>query len=193
MNAAIGFRVKTGWTAAVLVAGGPDSPVVLDVSRVELYDPAVKDSGWPFHAGLELPANQAPKVIARLVSTVELVARRSLGDLLKKYKEQGGRLVGAGVVVGSEIDPATIKNPHIRAHAEEGRLYRSVVLAAAKAAGLETTLFVEKHLYEDASVALGKPVPALKKDLKNLGRNVEGDWRAIQKEAALAALLIAGR
>jgi hypothetical protein len=33
----------------------------------------------------------------------------------------------AAFVVGSQIDPAEIANSHVRAHASEGRLFRSAV------------------------------------------------------------------
>jgi hypothetical protein len=33
----------------------------------------------------------------------------------------------AGLVVGSDSDPAVIMNPHIRVHAAEGRLFRTVI------------------------------------------------------------------
>ena len=40
---------------------------------------------------------------------------------MKAYRAAGHEVRSAGLVVGSEIDPAKITNPHIRAHALEGR------------------------------------------------------------------------
>ena len=40
-RAMIGFRVKSGWAAAVLVTGPIDAPVVCDATAIELSDPKV--------------------------------------------------------------------------------------------------------------------------------------------------------
>lgn len=188
-DAVVGFRVKSGWSVAVLVSVAPSEPALLDVRRVELSDPAVPGSMQPFHAGLKLPNDKGPGEVARLVQVVERFAERSLRVLLEEYKEMGGRLVGAGVVVGSLVDPSTITNDHIRAHAEEGRLFRSVVLAAARGIGLQAAVYLEKNLYAEASATLRRSVPQLKKDLIAMGREVEEGWRAEEKAAALAALI----
>ena len=39
MNATLGFRVKSGWAVAVLLAGSAESPQVLDRRVVQLCDP----------------------------------------------------------------------------------------------------------------------------------------------------------
>ena len=185
----VGFRVKSGWAVAVLIGGAPASPVLLDVRRVQLSDPAVPASVQPFHAGLERPGDQGSKEVARLVAIVERFAERSVADLLKTYTDRAGHLAGAGVVVGSQVDPATIKQDHIRAHAEEGRLFRSVIVDAAKRFGLNTTVVSEKNLHTEASAALRQSIPLLQKAVAALGRDVEGGWRAEHKGAALAALM----
>jgi hypothetical protein len=101
-------------------------------------------------------------------------------------------LAGAGVVAGSLVDPATIKQNHIRAHAEEGRLFRSVVVCAAEAFGLRTSVHSEKYLYGEAAAALRRSVPRLKHDLAALGEQADGVWRAEEKAAALVALTVLG-
>ena len=186
-ESAVGFRVKSGWAVAVLLTAGTESPVLLDVRRVELSDPGIPDSMQPFHAALELPKDKGPKEAARLVKVVERFAARSLKALLEEYGSKGHRLRGAGLVVGSQIDPSTIKNDHIRAHAEEGRLFRSVIVDALKGFGLESEVFSEKDLYGGASTVLRRPASQLRKDLKEMGREVSGRWRSEEKCAALAA------
>jgi hypothetical protein len=41
-DGALGFRVHSGWTAMVAVAGSPASPVVLDRRRIETADTAIR-------------------------------------------------------------------------------------------------------------------------------------------------------
>jgi hypothetical protein len=85
------------------------------------------------------------------------------------------------------VNPASIANEHIRAHAAEGRLFREVIERAARAAGLKTIVLVDKRLGEDASKALRKPAQQLKADVAALGKSIPGPWRSEQKAAALGA------
>ena len=188
MHAAVGFRIKSGWAASALVGGSFDRPSLLDLRRVELSDPAVPDSRQPFHAALVAHTHADRRTAARLIHIVERFARTSLDDLFADWAT-GRTVTGAGLVVGSQVDPATIANDHIRAHAEEGRLFRTVVADAAARAGLTVSVRIERTLHEEAARALGRSPERLKKDLVELGRHHEGPWRADEKHAALAAWL----
>src|SRR5438874_10192519 len=55
----------------------------------------------------------------------ETFRNRHLQYFLKGYQQKGFRIRRAALVVGSQIDPAKIANPHIRAHAP-GRAVISV-------------------------------------------------------------------
>jgi len=185
-RAAVGFRVKSGWAAAVLIVEAEPLPAVADVRAVQLADPAERDSTAPWHAALDLPKSTGAQTVARLVKVVERYSEASLRDLLAEYGEER-RLSVAGIVAGSLVDPRTIANDHIRAHAEEGRLFRTVIVEALRAHGLEPLLVVEKQLHAEATRKLGRSVESLKKDLAALGRGAGGRWRADEKNAALAA------
>jgi hypothetical protein len=189
-SAAVGFRVKSGWALAVLVAGSSTAPVLLDVRKVQLANPSVPESAQPYHAVLDLPEAEGEKVVRRLVKVVERFARKSIAALLEEYCNGGLQLVGAGVVVGSQIDPVKIANDHIHAHAEEGRLFRQAVVGSVVESGLEATVIAEKALFAVASTRLHRTAAQLKKDLIALGRSVDGSWRSEEKGAALAAWLV---
>ncbi len=188
-DAAVGFRVHSGWATAVLLVGPAAAPEVVDRRVVQLADPAVPDSRQPYHAGLDLPNGEAARTVARLVRSVERFGRRSLIDLFNAYRVGGHRLRAAGIVVGSSVDPETIKNDHIRAHAEEGRLFRIVIQDAAQSRGLalSVTVTVAKELFVTASKKLGIPELRLKEKVGGFGRQLDGPWRAEDKAAALAA------
>jgi hypothetical protein len=100
------------------------------------------------------------------------------------------RLRGAGIAVGSDIDPARIGNPHVRAHASEGHLFRSVVANTLVERSLPCTIFVERDLPSTATRVLGHPDAALKRLLTELGRPLAGSWRRDDKMATLAAWLV---
>ena len=184
---AIGFRVKSGRAIAVVLAGPPGSPTVLARREIKLCDPALADSIQPYHATLEMPGQKASKVIERLVKVVQRATNASVAQLLKEWRGAGQEIRGAGLVVGSLTDPATIKNDHIRAHALEGQLFRVSVQEALESNGLTSVAIPERDVYSTAAAALGRSEDELKRAASELGRAVGGPWRADEKTAALAA------
>jgi hypothetical protein len=187
--AAIGFTVKSGWASAVLLAGSALSPQVVDSRRVELSDPAIPESVQPFHAGFGTARIHGPE-LSRMIASVERFGRQSVTAVIRGYQTDGHRLGGAGVVVGSLIDPAQIANEHIRIHALEGQLFRGVVKDAAARSKLAVTVWRARDLYGMASGILKQPEPELRGVLAALGRGISGAWRVEQKAAALAAWLV---
>ena len=187
--AAIGFRVKSGWAAAVLLEGPAASPHVLDRCQVDLSDPNVPQSRQPYHAGTGIAQTDAAR-IAQLARGVERYAKRSVADLVTRYRFAGHSLRGVAIVVGSNIDPTRFANPHIRAHAFEGRLFRTVVQNAVRQRGLPCTVVVERNIYAAASRLLRMSEERLKRAARELGRGVGGQWRAEEKTAAVAAWIV---
>src|SRR5262249_16043754 len=95
------------------------------------------------------------------------------------------------LVVGSQIDPSTIANPHIRAHAFEGRLFRSAVERALQDHEISTEVVLERDTYASVAARLKQTSNEVKLGIQDLGRSAPakgGPWRAEQKLAALAAL-----
>ena len=187
IRCALGFRVKSGWAMAVLLSGPAASPTVVYRRRIELADPAVPASTQPFHAGLDLTKSAAAKKVGGLVKCVEQFSRGSIKALLEEYRLKGYRVVAAGIVAGSLIDPETIKNDHIRAHAEEGRLFRTVISETLKGARLKCHVVGEKELLAIATKELGMAEAEIKTELTAMGKALGGPWRAEEKAAALVA------
>jgi hypothetical protein len=190
-RAAVGFRVKSGWAMAVLLVGPAAAPRVADRRRVDLSDPAEPDALQPYHPGLEIHGLRGERETSRLVAAVKRHAKTSLARLFRSYAATH-RLAGVGIVAGSLLDPRSIANDHIRAHAEEGRLFRAVIETAAATAMLKSLIVMEKELYERAAAALGQPALRLKSLVATLGESVDGSWRAEEKVASLAAWMILG-
>lgn len=191
-QAAVGFRVKSGWALAVLLAGPADAPRVLDRRRVDLSDPADPDTRQPYHPGVEVHGLRGTREAARLVAAVKRYARTSLTRLFRAYGDTH-RLSGVGIVTGSVVNPASIANDHIRAHAAEGQLFRDVIEQAARAARLKPLVVVEKRLYAEAAETLERPAHRLKPLVSALGAAVAGSWRVEDKAAALVAWMVLAR
>ena len=186
---AVGFTVKSGWTSAIVLAGPVTSPRVLDSQRVDLSDPANPESRQPYHAGFATARISGP-VLSGLIASVERFGRQSVTGLIRQYQTIEHELRGAGVVVGSLIDPARIGNEHIRIHALEGRLFRGVVEDAVARNTLACSIWRERDLYGFAARMFKRPEEELRGTVAALGRGIGGTWRAEQKTAALAAWLV---
>ncbi len=183
----LGFRVKSGWAAAVLIANAKKAPAVIDSRVIVLADPDVADSRQPYHAGFGTSQTDSAKV-ARLVRGIERFSRRAIAALLDEYRAEHP-VRSAAVVVASLTDPATIANQHMRAHASEGRLFRTVLVDGLEHCGLRVRVVLEREVYELLGKALRRSPSQAKTQVAALGEGV-GRWRAEQKVAAAAAWLI---
>jgi hypothetical protein len=152
-----------------------------------LSDPADSDSRQPYHAALERPESEAAKVVSRVTRSVKALGLRGLRTAAEELAAGGYALVGVGIVAGSVSDPAGIANPHIRAHALEGKLFREAIEDAARALGLRSTTLVEKSLYDEGARALGRDRSEIERALQEIGRAAGRPWRGEEKAAALAA------
>ncbi len=185
----LGFRVKSGFAVAVVLSSPRSAPVVLARRIVPLSDAAVEATRQPYHDGFGT-AQEDLREIARLTAIIKRCAGQSVKALLDDNVFEGRRCRKAGVVVGSLIDPATVGNPHIRAHANEGRLFRTVLEDALGQCGIACTVVVEKTLSTQATRALERPAGQISKAVTNMGRVLDGPWRAEEKCAATVAWMV---
>ena len=190
-TAGLGFRVKSGWAAVVLLTGTARSPQLSDISRIELCDPRLPETRQPYHAAMGKLETNSARVNQR-ERVVRNISQQSLGRLLKDYRRKGFRIVRAPLVVGSQIDPANIANPHIRAHALEGRLFRLAVAETLEDREIRTEVLLERDVYANAAAKLKQSSDDIKRVIQNIGQSAakNGPWRAEQKLAALAALFV---
>lgn len=190
----IGFRVKSGHAIAVVLDGPADSPRPVGRRVVLLSDPDHAETRQPYHSGFGAEESDA-KTIARRVRIIERCAQRSVDALLGEFAAPARRGAPrrATLVVGSVIDPSTVANPHIRAHAHEGRLFRSVLQQALAARGIDADVVVEKVLPECARAAIGKPPAVIARGVAAFGKVLGKPWRGDEKHAAVAAWMALGR
>ena len=180
--------VKSGWASVVLLDGPESEPAVRRSQRLELCDPSVPEARQPYHAGFG-KARTDDETLRRLVAEVERFGTRAVAGLLTEYcSDRERRIVGAGLVVGSLIDPDTIRNPHIRIHALEGRLSRHCIERARAIPDCDENV-ARTDLYADAAGILRHPETAIRATLTALGRPLQADG-ARAKAAALAAWLV---
>ena len=190
--ATLGFRVKSGWAMAVLLAGPRNAPKLVRCQAVLLSDPKIPQSKQPCHAALDLPEKEGKALRKKLEGIVAGAAKKSVHELLKQARAEGYGVSGAVLVVGSLVDPATLHNEHIRAHGMEGQLFRTVLEGALGEQGIPSKVLLEKTAYGTASSAFGKSPADTRRMIAGLGELQEGSWRAEEKLAALAAWMALG-
>ena len=188
VRAALGFRVKSGSAVAVLMRGSVRSLHLCDSCVINLSDPCDPATRQPYHAAMGLLETNATK-LKRWTQSVRRTTDQSVVDLLQRYIDDDYKIRFAGLVVGSMIDPDSIANSHIRAHALEGRLFRTTLAAALQSRRIRCAGFTERGAYATLAKALGKSSTQIKYTVTRLGDSANGAWRAEQKLAALAAWL----
>lgn len=186
---AVGFRVKSGHAIAVALEGSREAPRVIARHVIELSDPDIPETRQPYHDGFFRTEEDA-REIARRVGIVRRCAKKSVAALVAHMEREAERpRMRAALVVGSLIDPATVANPHIRAHAHEGRLFRTVLEEALAAHHIPCDVIVDKELPARAAQRLGRPPSAVSRTVVAFGKTIGGTWRAEEKAAATAAWL----
>ena len=186
----IGLRAKTGRAIAVVLGGPPDSPVVLLKMEIKLVDPKVSATRQPYHVVMELPLNQWPQAASKSAKAIERVATKALAKLIDQLKTAGHQPVAVGVVGAPDRDLARIGNPHIRAHAAEGVLFRHVLELGAKANGVKCRAFSDRDFDKAATAGVSKDYAKIKQRLENLRHSVSPPWRTDEKQAAMAAWMV---
>ena len=125
--------------------------------------------------------------ISRRVDLVRRITKKSIAKLLAGYRQQNFTIKRAALVVGSQIDPRSVANAHIRAHALEGQLFRSVLEQSLHGHGIRTEVLIERDAYAQAAIQLKQSDENVRRIVQNFGRDAKAPWRAEQKLAAIAA------
>lgn len=184
----VGLNIRSGKATAVLVTGSDPGVRVIDRRMVLLSDPAVPDTIQPYHVFETRSGRSAEQYVQKLVHRVHEVAKESVRELCQEYGQLGYALDCAVLVVGSTVDPGTLKNEHIRWHALEGQLFRTAVKDAFESRKVASAMITSKVIFKRGAEVLNMNENELKQTLRELGRTM-GSWRAEDKAAALAAWL----
>jgi len=169
-----------------MLNGSARSPRVCDVQRIDLSDPQVPETRQPYHAAMG-KLETDPRKIDRRVRVVRSIAQRSVAKLLAGYRQNGYSIRRAALVVGSRIDPGSIANLHIRAHALEGQLFRSVLQESLRVHRILSYVLIERDAYAQAAVQVKQSNENVRRVIQKFGQDTEAPWRAEQKLAAVAA------
>jgi hypothetical protein len=183
--AAVGFRAKTGRAIAVVLCGRGGVPSFVWRDEVSLVDPEVPATAEPYHEVMELAWDEAGRAVQPLVSAIQKTATAVMQTLIARMRANDVEIRAAGVVGSPPRDISRLGNPHIRAHAAEGILFRRVLEEAAAANALHCRAFSDREMKE--------PLAKMKTRLDDLRHAAGAPWRGDERMAATAAWMAFGR
>jgi hypothetical protein len=191
-TAALGFRVHSGWAAAVVVAGDLASPNVVARRRIEFAAPGIPGSKQPYHASERLELKEAEQFLQRCHESSVSLARKSIGDCILDADREGQKVASSGVLLGSGRTLGTlaaILASHALIHTAEGVFFRQVVVDACKHHEVPVTAVREKELLPRCENELHISQEALDRHVSSIGRIIGPPWRRDEKFAMLVAWL----
>jgi hypothetical protein len=185
---AIGFRVHSGWAAAVAVSGSPSQPVILERRRIQIADAPAPVQ--PYHAARDLGVERGAPYLDECREAWNALACESLASFIRRVG--GDRVQCCAVLTGSGRIPPTLEATlasHAAIHTAEGEFFRDIVTHAGQSCGLRVHRIKEKQLFDLAERKFSTPSARLRQTLDDLGKIVGPPWQQDQKFAALAAWL----
>lgn len=183
-RAAIGIKTRTGRAVAIALSGPASSPEFICREEIALSDATMPATTQPYHDVMELPWSESQIAVKPAITAIDKIAAASLRKLIASVESRGYEVPCIGVVGPADRKLERIGNPHIRAHAAEGVLFRQVVETAAKANDRQSRAFA------DPSIELKRPAREVKSVLSALGEIAGSPWRAEEKLAAMAAWVV---
>jgi len=191
-QAAIGFRVHSGWAAAVAVCVNKGAPVVLARQRVHLVETFTYEFRQPYHTAEKMLLGQAREFIARMQAEGRRLAYRAIRELASRTLEQGVKLTRCGLLLASGRPLPGLEKivaSHALIHTADGELFREAILHASSRCGLRDFRIKDKELVDRAGLVLHLKSANLMGRVTELGRPFGSPWSQDEKFATLAAWL----
>src|SRR5260370_6570015 len=189
-EAAVGFRVHSGWAAVVAVCVDRGSPVVLARERVHLVETFTYEFRQPYHTAEKMLLGQAREVVERMQAEARRLAYRAIRDLQSEFQKQGLKLTRCGLLLASGrplpgLDK--ILASHALIHAADGELFREALLHASARCGLQEFTIEERELLDRTGQVFHAKPNELMRRVTELGRSLGAPWSQDEKFATLAA------
>jgi hypothetical protein len=189
-QAALGFRVHSGWSAAVAVTIEKGSPSVVAKQRPHLVETFSYAFRQPYHTAEKMPLGEAREFVERVQEEARRLAYSAIRGLQSAAQEQGVKLTrGCLLLASGRPLPAIdrILASHTLIHTADGELFREAILHACARCELKTESIREKELLELAAKVLRIQPAALLRRVTELGKPFGSPWTQDEKFATLAA------
>src|SRR5215472_9373714 len=191
-QAAVGFRVHSGWAAMVAVCVEKGTPRVVARERVQLVETFTYRFRQPYHTAEKLPLDPAREFVAGVERESQKLAYRAVQDMQSVLQKQGMELTRCGLLMASGKTLPSFENilaSHALIHTADGELFREAISSAATCSGLETVKIREQELLASGARMLRVQPGAPLRRVTELGKPFGSPWSQDEKFAALAAWL----
>jgi hypothetical protein len=193
-QAALGFRVHSGWAAAVAVTIEKGSPSVVAKQRPHLVETFTCAFRQPYHTAEKMPVDEAREFVARVRDEPRRLAYRAIRGLQSDSEVQGIKLTrGCLLLASGRALPSfeSILASHALIHTADGELFREALSNAAERCGLEMIGIKERELLQCAKQTLRIQPAVILRRVTELGKPFGSPWSQDEKFATLAAWLAA--
>jgi hypothetical protein len=192
-QAALGFRVHSGWAAVVAVCVEKGAPVVLAKQRAHLVETFTYEFRQPYHTAEKMLLGQARDFIARMRAEARRLAYCAIKDFATRTQEQGVKLARCALLLASGRPLPALEKilaSHALIHTADGELFREALLHASARCGLKGFTIKDKELLNRAGQVLHAKPDELMRRVAELGREFGSPWSQDEKFATLAAWLV---
>ncbi|HET7149862.1 MAG TPA: hypothetical protein VFI60_00515 [Candidatus Acidoferrum sp.] len=191
-QAAVGFRVHSGWAAVVAVSLEKGAPVVLERKRAHLVNTFTYTFRQPYHTAEKMPLGEARKFIAQMEKEARQLAHRAVQEMQAELENLKIKLASGSLLLASGRplpDLEKILASHALIHTADGELFREAIVQGCERCGLSMQRIRERELLESAGRALHwKPAEVMRR-VTELGKPFGAPWSQDEKFATLAAWL----
>jgi hypothetical protein len=191
-SAAVGFRVHSGWTAAVAVALTDNLPVVLCRKRIELVKTFTFTFRQPYHTAGKMPLAEAKKFVGGVKTEANRLAVAGMVGIEKDLASSDYQVTTCALLMasGRSLPPLEkILASHAMIHTADGELFRDSIVHACERRGLVVTKLKERGVLDQGAAKLRLELEVLQRTLRELGRSFGAPWSQDEKLATLAAWL----
>jgi hypothetical protein len=192
-QAAVGFRVHSGWSALVAVSLEKDGPIVLSRERVHLVETFIYKFRQPYHTAERIPLEKARAFVDASLVEAKRLAGSALRSTQKELGNKGYELARGALLLASGRklpDLESILRSHALIHTADGEHFREALRHACADCGVEIACIKERELLDRGVQILRTNREKLLRRLTELGGGFGSPWTQDEKYAALAAWLV---
>ena len=191
-QAAVGFRVHSGWAAVVVVWLEKGAPVVLERKRGHLVKTFSYTFRQPYHTAEKMPLAKAREFVAQVQTEARQLAYGLIHGMQSDLEDLKIKLTRGSLLLASGRplpDLEKILASHALIHTADGELFREAIVHGCTRCGLKTERIKERELLESAERAIRVKPTELMRRVAELGKPLGSPWSQDEKFAALAAWL----
>ena len=191
-QAAVGFRVHSGWAAVVVVWLEKGAPVVLERKRAHLVKTFSYTFRQPYHTAEKMPLAKAREFVAQVQTEARQLAYGLIHGMQSDLEDLKIKLTRGSLLLASGRplpDLEKILASHALIHTADGELFREAIVHGCTRCGLKTERIKERELLESAGRAMHVKPTELMRRVTELGKPVGSPWSQDEKFATVAAWL----